>query len=277
MKWCSIAFNGEHKENTICSQKTCQLNYPCQNSDSCSYFTVTLERGIYRVEVFGAEGGGYPSNTKSLGGKGGSLSGILFLYKARTFYAYVGAKGVTATRDVSKPSFGGGGSGYSYQNDQRISSGGGASDLRLNPNDFKSRVIVAGGGGGGSQHDAAGCGLFHIGGNGTGFYTTKTDFSSSKGIFGFGGNTTKAVAKDGSGGGGGYYGGEAGEGCSRAGKGGTGFVNERLFKKSFAKEGVREGNGLITIEKLPGIYTVPYGQENMFYLILIMILVCTKA
>ena len=101
--------------------------------------------GIYKLEAWGASGGG----SSTMKGLGGYSSGNYTFTKGTTVKVYVGGSGVTATSGVAaKGGFNGGGnSGVSTTN--LASSGGGASDIRVNDNKLSSRILVAGGGGGG--------------------------------------------------------------------------------------------------------------------------------
>ena len=56
-------------------------------NESCPLFTTELSAGVYRFELWGANGGG------NFGGKGGYSSGILFLKTKRIFYINVGSHG----------------------------------------------------------------------------------------------------------------------------------------------------------------------------------------
>ena len=258
--WIKVEFDGTPKYT--CDDKECELNYPCSTSFSCKPYKITIERGFYLIDVFGAEGGGVITP-----GKGGEMKGIINIKSRKVFYAFVGAKGVSGHQSYVKGTFGGGGSGYGYMNTHYIASGGGASDLRYYEDSLSSRIIVAGGGGGSGQNkgdpttentspggdgsgedgkDATG----QSGTPGSGAFIDKNGVKGSKGSFGFGGNLTESEGNDGSGGGGGYYGGNAGMNFCSGGGGGSGFINKRLFylKQSFT--GVRKGNGLIKITKL---------------------------
>ena len=144
--WANISY-GQSNRSDLCEENVCKITYPCPSSTYCSYYKVSLAPGSYLIYVYGAEGGGYDKEG-SKGGKGGLSSGVLKLRKTTQYFAFIGAKGVTATSGVPAATFGGGGSGYSNGQTEHTSSGGGASDLRTDANDFNSRIIVSGGGGG---------------------------------------------------------------------------------------------------------------------------------
>ena len=108
--------------------------------------SVTLPKGVYKLEVWGAQGGSYGTN--STGGNGGYSIGIITLTAETVLYIYVGGQGTynTTPRSFVAGGFNGGGkAGYHYGG-----SGGGASDIRIGTDSLYSRVIVAGGAGGGS-------------------------------------------------------------------------------------------------------------------------------
>lgn len=188
-----------------------------------NYVELPLARGKYLIECWGAQG------CSSSYGKGAYTRGILTLRNQKTFYLFVGRKGLSQ----SLGTFNGGGSGQS--------NGGGATDIRLkkgNWYDFeslKSRIMVAAGGGGQDGGDYPGAG-----GALKGFDSTTTKgrggtqisggFGEVNGSFGKGGGTgnlnTADTADGNGGGGGGYYGG----GCStqptsHSGGGGSSFIS----------------------------------------------------
>ena len=255
--WITIKYGSTVKTN-LCEGSSCRLEYPCEFTNSCSYYSITLQKGVYHFDVFGAQGGGYDGN----GGKGGLSSGILKIFSPMNCFAFIGAQGSTITNGIPPATFGGGGSGYSNWKTQHVSSGGGASDIRTSVDFFSSRIIVAGGGGGGAQHDEYGnnTGGDGSGNNGkdgsgsgqigSGAFVDKIGTNGIAGNFGFGGNSTQENKNDGCGGGGGYFGGNAGRSCAAAGGGGSGFIKRSLFKGISIGTGVRTGNGLIVITRL---------------------------
>jgi len=165
--------------------------------------------GVYRVELWGAQGG-------SVGGNGGYTAGSVYLEQGLELYVYVGQSRSNSSGGVS---FNG-----SFSSAGGLP-GGGATDIRLAGgewNDFeslKTRIMVAGSGGSGNGKAGAGGGLIgKSGGNNGGGTQTSGGAGSvySNGGFGYGGN--------GEGGGGGYYGG--GGASSIAGSsGGSSFIS----------------------------------------------------
>ena len=115
-------------------------------------YNVTLGKGYYSFECWGASGG---HDLLSEGSKGAFVSGYIRLWGEQQFFLFVGAEG---QKNSLEESFnGGGGAFFSTQHTYSSSSacsGGGATDIRLietPPNSFeslKSRILIAGGGGG---------------------------------------------------------------------------------------------------------------------------------
>lgn len=206
---------------------------------------ITLPKGTYRLECWGAQGGD-ANATYALGGRGGFASGVIKLIKETKIFVYVGQSGpVPASVGISQPAFNGGGYGNtsSTTSTYRVSSGGGASDIRIGTDSLFARVIVAGAGGGSgyastSQHCNGGVGGGETGGDGEKYSTyvnqgyggTQTEgggngyaTTDNYGSFGQGGNDVTA-SKAGGGGGGGWYGGGASDGYFCGAGGGSGFV-----------------------------------------------------
>ena len=205
---------------------------------------ITLPKGKYKLECWGASGG----NRGTTGAKGGYSQGIITLSQRSTLYLYTGGAGnYTSTLGASVPGgFNGGGSSHlgtcsTHSSGRYGNSGGGGTDIRIGSNSLYSRVIVAGGGGGGSDSSATaegyGGGSSTGGGTGrngagatatmggavaTSDYTDDGATTATAGSFGSGGSQT-AGAHGGGGGGGGWYGGGAGK-CDGYGGGGSGYV-----------------------------------------------------
>jgi hypothetical protein len=189
--------------------------------------------GVYFIEAYGAQGGGYQSSGNSYagpGGKGGYAAGKINLEKGTILYVYVGCVGGYSITGPAKGGFNGGGYACSNYNSDPAHGGGGASDVRLiggswdNSNGLLSRFIVAGGGGGGSEDGPSG-------GYGGGITGGQGTYTGSGGEFGKGAHTTY----EGGGGGGGWIGGNTRGGsqtiptsCSgseaEGGAGGSGYV-----------------------------------------------------
>jgi hypothetical protein len=212
--------------------------------------------GTYKLEAWGAQGGGNDPLSLVLGsraGQGGYTSGDVSLTKGQIIYVYVGGQGELASIITALGGYNGGGSAI-YAG-TALGGGGGATDFRLQNglwNDIESlkrRILVAGGGGG-SDDTGAASGIFdggndECGGNGGGLigqapltmgaratYGFGTQAlggvatpSGINGGFGFGGAYIGAAGSaDYGGGGGGYYGGASGGGLFQGGGGGSSFV-----------------------------------------------------
>ena len=176
------------------------------------------EKGIYKLEVWGAEGG----SDGGAGGKGGYARGEIELNKGDNLKIYVGRKG-----DTNYGGWNGGGRGT-----QDGAGGGGATDFRVNGVSYADRVIVAGGGGGSSDHgNDGGYGGGLSGGNAYGAYTSPGATQSSGNALGVGGNYRDT--HDAGGGGGGYFGGYGGK-SDTGGSGGSSYVSGLLNSQTKA-------------------------------------------
>lgn len=201
-------------------QKGDILNCPYSGSVK----SITLPKGKYKLECWGAQGGAY-SNYR--GGYGGYSYGTIQITTDTIFNLYAGGYPGTA----KSAGWNGGSACGNYGG-----GGGGASDIRIASTSLYARVIVAGGGGGAGYSSATGGyggGTSGGSGSGTGTYAHGgggtqtaggTGYSSSNvGSFGNGGGSSSL---NGGGGGGGWYGGGHGQGGSKdsAGGGGSGYV-----------------------------------------------------
>jgi hypothetical protein len=191
--------------------------------------------GTYKLEVWGAQGGG-PSSSSINGGKGAYVTGCISLAKGSVLYLYVG----------QQPSAGTGGWNGGGSNLTAPYGGGGATDISLSNGSWNddthlySRIIVAGGGGGyGSVASTnvyqGGVGGAWNGGNGEGDdpgygATINEAGANASGScntnmvnagFGYGGSNSWYDEGLGAGGGGWYGGGSAG-GLDNNGSGGGG-------------------------------------------------------
>ena len=208
--------------------------------------SITLPKGTFKLEVWGAQGGYRSSST--YGGKGGYSVGTITLTDKKTVYLYAGGAGNTGGKSGG---FNGGGRRGTYNG------GGGGSDIRIGTDSLYARVIVAGGGGSdGSSSRAGGAGGGESGqanqgggygtnkGAGTATYSgssSSTTASSQSttvtgsttaiyGGFGFGGNGQGPVNNGyGGAGGGGWYGGSGTQPDTsgdddKSGSGGSGYV-----------------------------------------------------
>ena len=101
-------------------------------------FTVP-STGLYKLECWGAEGGGRRisgNSSSGLGGLGGYASGILLLKKGEKLYITVGGYGKSSTNGSAAGGYNGGGAGYASSSYEPGNGGGGASDIRVINNDL---------------------------------------------------------------------------------------------------------------------------------------------
>lgn len=191
--------------------------------------TVTLPKGIYKLECWGAQGG-YRSGD-IYGGYGGYSVGTLTLAANTQLFIYSGGSGNTGG---ASGGFNGGGKRDSYNG------GGGASDIRIGQDSLYARVIVAGGGGscggsskaggygGGETGETATSGYGSGGGGGT-QTVGGSGGSENNGTFGVGGEGLYRRSGHGGAGGGGWYGGggtypDSSGDDDKGGGGGSGYV-----------------------------------------------------
>ena len=233
------------KEN--CKEEMFVSNFEYTGSEEV--FNVQIS-GLYKIEVWGAQGGNsHDSNV--FGGYGGYSVGYIDLKKNDKLYINVGEQGQNVTTDILSTSYNGGASCRTNAASRSCGNGGGATSVALKSGQLKNLansvsdvVIVAGGGGGASTHESdtttsGGSGGGYIGSSGSstrwGFGTggtqsaggarATTDANAQNGSFGLGGN---GALNAGAGGGGGYYGGGGGHGGS--GGGGSGYIgNSKLY------------------------------------------------
>ena len=216
--------------------------------------------GVYKLEVWGAQGGSYDS--VYYGGHGGYSYGNVILSKGQPLFVVVGEEGIggCVSTYCEGGYNGGGNSGVSTSDALNFtSSGGGATHIALtnrgelfNYESNKSDVLIVAGGGGGGYYHTAGVNVSNVGGAGGGLSgidgtlagiqigpngdvlnaTGGTQvaggiagYRGAPGTFGQGGsgNSCNSDKCGSSGGGGGYYGGGA---AGHAGSGGgSGYVD----------------------------------------------------
>ena len=166
--------------------------------------SITLPKGTYKLECWGAQGGYSSSNSGievGMGGKGGYSVGIITLNQKTPIYIYAGGVGSISGNGKADGGFPNGGSSWASNTSEGAGGGGGSSDIRIGTDSLHARVIVAGGGGGGGEdNETGGYGGGETGGtSGSGTPGSQT---APSGYFGIGGRTSY----DGGGGGGGWYG-----------------------------------------------------------------------
>lgn len=186
--------------------------------------SITLPKGTYKLECWGAQGGNGCTDNSYTGGKGGYSIGTISLNTKITLYIYVGGRGVSSEASgpgaIRAGGFNGGGSGRDWSSTNHGGSGGGgATDIRINQDSFYARVIVAGGGGGASDD--------WNGGSGGGVSGISTGASAGTATSGSGFGQAAAssyTSGECGGGGGGWYGGYGGGSENIPGGGGSGYV-----------------------------------------------------
>ena len=105
--------------------------------------------GTYKLEVWGAQGGGWGNHINP---PGGYASGYKKLTKGDILYIVVGGKGYDVDHYSDGTSYNGGGTGNLSQNE--IYGGGGATHIATRPgclkdlSEYKSTVLIVGGGAG---------------------------------------------------------------------------------------------------------------------------------
>lgn len=210
--------------------------------------SITLPKGIYTLECWGAQGGNRSQDSASAtvtgSGLGGYSIGTLTLTQLTTCYIYVGGQGgmSSSTGNVKvEGGFNGGGFASHESTGEPGNGGGGATDVRIAQDSLYARIIVAGGGGSsGEDNETGGYGGGETGGAGSG-NTSLTQASQTSGGtnsfgFGLGGNTYNGGA-----GGGGWYGGASRYSVSsystgsdsEGGGGGSGYVYTSSTAKNY--------------------------------------------
>ena len=206
--------------------------------------SVTLPKGTYKLECWGAQGGNRSQDSASAtvtgSGLGGYSIGILTLTQLTTCYIYVGGQGgmSSSTGNVKvEGGFNGGGFASHESTGEPGNGGGGATDVRIAQDSLYARIIVAGGGGGsGEDNETGGYGGGETGGAGSG-NTSLTQASQTSGGtnsfgFGLGGNTYNGGAGGGWYGGGGAYDSDS-DSDGRWGGGGSGYVYTSSTAKNY--------------------------------------------
>ena len=243
-----------------------------------SYHTINLPKGDWYFELWGAGSGlsAYQGESPSPG-LGAYVSGVLEVSSPRTFYGFVGGRGGDNTPDAGTGGYNGGAQGIddTTNHDCGSGGGGGATDIRLDPDNPYSRIIVAGGGGSPGCYKTGGSG--GSGGKIHGYDGSPNSIGSALGGHGgnfenyalFGNGQSGTGGDEGSGsGGGGYFGGYGGEtkdlGYSGGGGGGGG---SSYVSGCFGCQTLEESGSLVGSKHPSGLFftsiTMIGGNETM--------------
>ena len=239
-----------------------ELSYPCSSHSSCYPYNISLPKGHYLFECYGASGGSskgtfttqrettgtscisqdivtkHKGNTKcdplNSPGSGGYISTKIFINKETRFYVNIGGSGVFGDYPSTKGGYNGGGD-CKYSG---CASGGGATDIRVLENKLTNRILVAGGGGGTDDGYLGASGNTDDGSGGSGGYPEGQGYwaagkyqnviaTQSKGYsFGIGQSADNSVPSnyDIAGAGGGWFGGYASMAPNAGAGGGSSFA-----------------------------------------------------
>lgn len=256
------------------------------------------EDGLYKLEVWGAQGGGGGENKFPYGadgGLGGYSAGYIELQAKQKIYVCVGGGGWgNKYKTGAGNSFNGGGGGsgssgggathiasadrgtlsnYSFhQNEIYLAAGGGGGGMCI---DYDNRTRWLNGGSGGGTNGGNGANSWWdtesgrvegTAASGYGGSQTGTGTHGAGGGFGYGG-----YSADGGGGGGGWYGGSGAVNWNGAGAGGGGSgyiggtpaitVDGKEYRPTTAN-GQRAGNGQARITQYANIVYPSYGGSN---------------
>ena len=218
------------------------------------------ETGLYRIEVSGAQGGdareSFGGDGPTEGGEGARVSGYMDFDEGETLDMVVGHEGWRVNEEDTPIGGGWGGGGPANTGcGDTAGTGGGASDIRVGGTDLQDRIMVAGAGGGGAiEFGDGGAGGVEEGEDGHGSFDNDPGEGGTQNSGGDGGRSGESGSLGeggegegsscgGPGGGGGYYG---GGGATHDGAGGGSSLTAGQEQEN--EDGVREGDGLITIE-----------------------------
>lgn len=165
----TTAGSPEQAANVLIKQSGKPLGWTVKDFDyTGGVQEVTLPKGTYKLQCWGAQGGNVTGTYAATGSKGGYSEGVLTLTETTTLYIFVGGQGASSGNGGWNG--GGGSSGYSTYTSSGETGrsypacGGGATDIALvtssmdysnkvtnrSSESLLSRIIVAGGGAGAS-------------------------------------------------------------------------------------------------------------------------------
>ena len=127
------------------------FSYPCNSPSSCFPFEITLSRGVYFLECWGASGMTHSIQSFiGKGGFGGYSSGLYTPKRNQKLYLHIGGYQEQQDDKALNGSYNG---QIDSGNNENDGAGGGATDFRTSKGNwnqnFETRVIVAAGGGAG--------------------------------------------------------------------------------------------------------------------------------
>lgn len=221
--------------------------------------------GYYKLETWGAQGGGNPTNAP-VGGYGGYSTGVVNLTSSDVLYINVGGQGsgklnnsvcVGSPNGYCSGGYNGGGNSW-YVTNEKWGSGGGATHIALKSgllsilNDDIDKILIVSGGGGGAYAFSGGSagGINGVNGYLREAYAQSIGGAQSaggtgqqSGSFGLGGSIS--IHNNGTGGGAGFYG--AGSALASSSGGGSSYIgNSRLINKYMSCFQCQESNDVST-------------------------------
>ena len=252
---------GDIKAKTLTNTADCKITNPADTQSSFTTSTTNAEQiytvpqtGVYRLEVWGGQGGGKNS---TIGGYGGYAVGEIKLTVNQKLYINVGSKGEAYTSGYNGGGAGNDSGGYFGYHGGGATSIATKSGLLSTLSSNKSNILIVAGGGGGNGGDLGN----YYGGSGGGIYGTagiynKIDSSKYVGLGGTQSAAGKTKNSSGSdvtspnagfgqggnhygsdlhapGGGGGYYGGGGASGGNAGGGGGSGYIGNSNLKNKY--------------------------------------------
>ena len=206
---------------------------------SGSYRSVTLPQGVFKLQVWGGQGGGLGNDN---GGKGGYATGVLTLNSATTLYIYVGGKGTNSQNAIDggydSTHYAGGWNGGGSGSGRGGPGGGGATDIRMGGTALGNRIIVAGGGGGGNGSSSV-------------TYTFNSSGMLGQGASGCSNRHRSSYSNDEGGGGGGYYGGSVVHGDDpHSSYAGSNYTGSLASASNSYNQKTGTGQAIITVQQV---------------------------
>ena len=149
------------KDKIHFSQKEIKIEYPCIETNNCTYISFIIHPGLYNFSLYGASGGVNEElliegeTTPDSPSAGGFVTGIIRIKKTSHFYAHIGGRGILTNSlkgSIVDGGYNGGGGSEVVKN--YLITGGGSTDIRADSDTPYHRIIVAGGAGGSDDHSS---------------------------------------------------------------------------------------------------------------------------